>query len=170
MCRHVTGGADVAIHKPCVAWRSSCLVRRLMRNTTVMGSMRGAMAAGWLGLLVACPPKPPPADPASTLERCPDPYSCTDPNGTGVYTAEGGSAGIGPGHMMILRFRSDLGNNEASVIFDGRYAPPPRASPPFDAWSPVTGQVYSATFRGTSGTIVRERLLARSVTEQSPVA
>ena len=56
---------------------------------------------------------------------CTDPRTCADNNGAGVYTAEGGYAGIGPFHLMILNFR-----NEGSwVSFEGRYSLDPPGTP-----------------------------------------
>lgn len=90
------------------------------------------------------PPRPPPA-----LMICPDgTTNCTNPNGTGVYTAERGAAGIGPYQLMITHFTNVPGGTPTSsrVTFDGRY---------FDfqgthAWGrlPSPGTVLRADYQG----------------------
>lgn len=142
-----------------------------MRDRSLMGSIRGWIVVGSLGVLVACPVKSP-VGPESTLERCTDPYSCTDPNGTGIYTAEGGSAGIGPARLMIFRFHSDEANTEASVSFDGAYRLPlanPSTGAPLVLWRPVSGSVYGATYLEVHNRLplLHEGLVVRSVTERN---
>jgi hypothetical protein len=75
--------------------------------------------AGLLGLLAACPRPPlPPPTPVTEL-RCPDPTSCTIQNGTGVYFAEDGFAGLGPTDLMITQFI-----NGSTLSFQSRYLDP----------------------------------------------
>lgn len=87
--------------------------------------------------------RPPPA-----LTICPDGTTdCTSPNGTGIYTAEWGSAGIGPNRVMITHFINLPGSPPTSsrVAFEGRY---------FDAqgqtWArlPSPGLVVRADYQG----------------------
>jgi hypothetical protein len=50
--------------------------------------------------------------------RCPDgTTNCCQTNGTGIYTAEGGKAGIGDAQLMITHFI----NTGSAVTFQGRY-------------------------------------------------
>jgi hypothetical protein len=139
-----------------------------MRDSIWMRNIHGLFVAGSLGILAACPIKPV-AAPGPDLERCSDPYDCTDPNGTGIYTAEDGSAGIGPGRMMILRFRGDQVNSEAPLVFDGVYAIPPTNPGGTTHWRSVTGTVYSASYANPREHIppFLENLIPRSVTERS---
>jgi hypothetical protein len=103
-------------------------------------SMHTLIAAGVIAVLCGCsaphppvpsppvpsppvpsPPVPSPPVPSgsesSDLTGCPDPKNCTDPNGTGIYTAEDGKAGIGPSGLLITHFK----NNGSGVTFQGRY-------------------------------------------------
>jgi hypothetical protein len=65
---------------------------------------------------------------------CPDPTTnCCQPNGIGIYTDEGGSAGIGDLGLMITHFI----NTKSGVTFEGRYL---RPGPPA-SWSILTGTV-----------------------------
>ena len=66
-----------------------------------------------------------PHPPALTI--CPDGTTdCTNPNGTGIYTAEWGAAGIGPNQLMITHFINVPGGTPTSsrVAFDGRFFEP----------------------------------------------
>lgn len=85
--------------------------------------MRSLMMTGLLGALAGCPrpvtPQPGAVGGGPIVDvRCPDPANCTVSNGTGVYFAEGGSAGIQPPmSFMITHFL----NTGSSVRVQGRY-------------------------------------------------
>lgn len=83
--------------------------------------MRRSIVAGLFATLAGCPRAVPPQTVTVTgppVEvRCPDPRNCTVSNGTGVYFAEGGAAGMGSQNMMITHFI----NTGSSVQFQGRY-------------------------------------------------
>ena len=76
--------------------------------------MRGIITIGVLLALAACT-KLAPLPPIPEATRCSPPLTCTQPNGTGVYTDEDGYAGIGPTQLMITHFI----NNGTSVAFQG---------------------------------------------------
>lgn len=110
------------------------------------------LGAGVLAVLVSgCATtravEPEPKIGTTTAAICTDDTTgCKDPNGTGVYTAEGGSAGIGDLRLMITHFV-----NDGRVTFHGRY---------FDAgqkqWAqlPAPGLAYGAVYRGKSLSVV----------------
>jgi hypothetical protein len=92
--------------------------------------------------------EPEPKTGTTTAAICTDDTTgCKDPNGTGVYTAEGGSAGIGDQKLMITHFVNDSGR----VTFHGRY---------FDAgqkqWAPLPtpGLAYGAVYQGKPLSVV----------------
>lgn len=125
--------------------------------------MRRISYLGLLAMVVGCPacrwlfgsgpssptgpPRPPPA-----LVICPDgTTNCTSPNGTGVYTAEHGAAGIGPYQLLITHFINQPSSppNTSRVAFDGRF---------FDfqgtqTWGrlPGLGAVVRADYQGALG-------------------
>jgi hypothetical protein len=113
------------------------------------------MASIAIALVGGCVRLAPPPD-TGLLVRCPDPANCTISNGTGVYFAEHGAAGIGPTQLMITHFI----NRGSSVGLHGRY---------FDTgtsrWRLMTdgGLVYGADFRDQRG------LTVVSVTEDATV-
>lgn len=77
---------------------------------------------------------------------CPDPTTdCCQPNGIGIYTDDGGYAGIGDHHVMITHFMT-IPNR--GVVFEGR------ALNAQQAWTPVLGQVVSADVQGQSSSVV----------------
>jgi hypothetical protein len=83
-------------------------------------AMRNAMIVGAIGVLAGCTKAATPPGGLTTSPpdlRCPDPSSCTRPNGTGVYTAEDGYAAIGPSQLMIMHFI----NHGSSVTFQDRH-------------------------------------------------
>lgn len=59
-------------------------------------------------------PDPPPVPKTG----CENPFTCTDHNGIGIYTAEEASAGIGTSNLLITYFMND----GSSVSFQGRYS------------------------------------------------
>ena len=76
-------------------------------------------SVGLFGLVVACGHAPPPPPPPPTPEsRCPLPTSCTIQNGTGVYFAEGGFAGMGPTSLMITHFTNGPTVTAQARFFD----------------------------------------------------
>lgn len=99
--------------------------------------------------VVAPPPAPaapgqPTYSPYFETCTCPDHTTdCCPPNGTGVYTAEEGKAGIGRYKLMITHFIS----HGSSVTFEGRYF-----DPESQGWrklaSPTPGRVDSAEYQG----------------------
>lgn len=124
-------------------------------------SMRSFAIVGLIGASAACHRMGPPG--GATDLRCPDPSGCTNTNGTGVYTAEGGVAGIGPVQLMITHFT----NTGSSVTFQGRYFLRGQTSPTPqpDQWRLLSepGTVDGADYPGqTSAQVV-------SVSEQGTV-
>ena len=73
--------------------------------------------------------------------RCPDEGGCTASNGTGVYHAEAGFAGIGASRLMITHFLRTGGR----VGFAARYV-----DPATNRWFSLAnpGAVYRADYRG----------------------
>lgn len=124
--------------------------------------------AGVVALLAGCagaaqqdvtPRGPDTPDP---FVRCPDPTTdCGGPNGTGIYTAEGGYAGIDEIKLMITHFmnNSDGGPN---VTFQGRYFAASNKR-----WQLLTGSVAAADYAGPSGP--QTRLPVLSVAESSTI-
>ena len=121
-------------------------------HRTLMGMWKGVWMIGLAGC--ANTAAAPVSGQASSPEQgngshCPDPLSdCAQNNGTGVYTAEAGFAGIGPTQLMITRFINNHTETERPefVTFQGRY---------FDAtyqeWvAKLTepGKIVSATYHG----------------------
>lgn len=111
--------------------------------------LRRLSGAGVFVVLAGChtPPVKDPEVGVITQKICTDDTTnCKDPNGTGVYTAESGSARIGDVNLMITHFI----NNGAGVSFAGRY---------FDSaqkqWSalPTPGVVYAAAFQGKARSV-----------------
>jgi len=97
-------------------------------------------------------------DHAALVPHCRDPSTdCTHTNGTGVYVAEGGVAGIDTFRLLITHFI----NEGSSVSFDGHY---------YDAasqqWAPVVGHVVSAEYQSSPLTY---QVLAVSETDTVPV-
>lgn len=119
--------------------------------------MRRLTTAGLIGVLAGCPRAMPPSSPGGDLS-CPDPTNCTLSNGTGVYTAEDGWAGIGPSELMITHFI----NNGSSVSFQGRYRIEASSQTDHDQWRLLSepGQVFAAMYLGRSWQVT-------SVTESS---
>jgi len=117
-------------------------------------SMRMISCVGALAIGAGCPGghgggsgqtqqelRPPPA-----LTICPDgTTNCTNPNGTGIYTAEWGAAGIGPNRVMITHFVNVPGTPTTSrVAFEGRYFDPQTS-----AWGQLPpGLVVRADYQG----------------------
>jgi hypothetical protein len=118
-------------------------------------SMRMISCVGALAIGAGCPGwrtsegehaqnlQPPPA-----LVICPDgTTNCTNPNGTGIYTAERGAAGIGPNQLMITHFINLPGGTPTSsrVAFDGRFF-----DPQAQTWGrlPAPGLVVRADYQG----------------------
>lgn len=109
------------------------------------------LAACALALVAGCGVEPVPgnevAEPDGTRAaqgtvKCPDPSSCTLSNGTGVYYAEGGYAGLDDQiHLLITHFD----NAEKYVTFEGRYFDPDQGT-----WQnlPTSGTVETGTFNG----------------------
>ena len=122
--------------------------------------MHSLTTAALLGVLAGCPRGTFPSDPVAGLS-CPDPKNCTLSNGTGVYTAEDGWAGIGPSELMITHFI----NNGSSVSFQGRYLVKPANQSDPNQWRLLSepGQVFGAAYQGMSWRVV-------SVAESSTVA
>jgi ADYC domain len=59
-----------------------------------------------------------------TVNLC-TPADCTSSNGTGIYMAEGGHAGIGPNGLLITHFVSGaLPHGTTGVTFEGMYLDP----------------------------------------------
>ncbi|MCU1280077.1 MAG: hypothetical protein JWM53_3623 [bacterium] len=108
--------------------------------------MRKMIGIGLVALLAGCGAAESPTGDATgnlLVRRCPDPSTdCTQSNGTGVYTAEDGYAGIDTGKMMITRFI----NHGSYVTLGARY---------FDAaanlWLAAGGSVSSADYLGKKG-------------------
>lgn len=106
---------------------------------------------------------------AVAAHSCPDPKNCTSPNGTGVYTAEGGFAGITvsevsagvvfPRNIMITHFMNNDIPNGRRVTFRYGY---------FDAstnnWVPLSGSgiVKKAKYHGKALDVI-------SVTESNTI-
>jgi len=107
-----------------------------------------SLAVGWIAL-AACHRMGPPGGGGDL--RCPDPSGCTNTNGTGVYTAEGGAAGIGPSQLMITHFT----NTGSSVTFQGRYFLQGQTPIP-EQWRLLTepGVVYAADYQGMTSLAV----------------
>jgi hypothetical protein len=142
-------------------------------------AMRRLKSAGVIAVLAGCGPAPPATSTASaglvTLDgrttstriRCPDGSTdCTQTNGTAVYTAEGGYAGINTGEaqLMITHFinHAAAAGTPPSVTFEGRYYDPKSPlwlSEPL----PQPGIVTSASYSGGQG------LLVASVTESDTI-
>lgn len=92
--------------------------------------MRNLAMVGLVGLLAACTrPNPAPPTIVAPELRCPDATSCTIPNGTGVYFAEDGFAGLGPTDLMITHFI-----NGPTVTFQARFR-----DPSTKLWRPLPG-------------------------------
>jgi hypothetical protein len=108
-------------------------------------AMRNLVTRMGLGLtlaLGACSGAPGEGTVLSDLikDHCPDPtVGCTMTNGTGVYYAEDGFAGIDTLQLMITRFV----NKGTSVSVQGRYFNAAK-----NMWLPNTGVIRSAGFRG----------------------
>src|ERR1043166_7365598 len=116
-----------------------------------------AMAVG----AAACPgpprPGPGPApEPGPELAFCPNgSTNCTNPNGTGIYPAERGHAGVGRFHMMVTQFINNPAHtgSVATVSFTARY-PNPIDFPNAPVWFVLPadgGLVGSAEYRGQTG-------------------
>lgn len=97
--------------------------------------------------------------PPGTVEVCPDPHNCTCGNGTGVYAAEGGFAGItvrmaGDGFteqtIMITHFINARGPNGPNVTFAYGYFAPATSQ-----WHSLgIGNVDSADYLQNSHTVI----------------
>jgi hypothetical protein len=110
---------------------------------------------GGLGALAACPHANPPVVTPAVSRACPYPPTCTVPNGTGVYTAEDGVAGIGPSDLMITHFINPQGTQgHTRVEFQGRYRADP-SSQGASHWRLLeqNGVVLSADYAGKTGWI-----------------
>jgi hypothetical protein len=94
-----------------------------MRMISWVGAL--AIGAGCHGMR-GCGPDQQAIRPPAALVICPDgTTNCTSPNGTGIYTAEWGEAGIGPNRVMITHFVNVPGTPTTSrVAFEGRYFDP----------------------------------------------
>lgn len=100
---------------------------------------------------------------AQGIVKCPDPNSCTLSNGTGVYFAEKGSAGLDDDiHLLVTHFD----NHEKDVTFEGRYYDFDN-----DVWQdlPTSGLVTTGIFGGDEWDVValHEAGSAARVTLQS---
>jgi hypothetical protein len=103
------------------------------------------------------PPATAPADDARTgsgreTPACPCANCLTNcggdgPNGTGIYTAEGGKAAIGDAQLMITHFN----NTGTSVTFDGIYR-----NPHSGIWQPLAhpGHVDRADYRSVGRAVL----------------
>lgn len=122
--------------------------------------MRNTMIAGLIGMVTGCIKPPAPPGPITAVVRCPDAKNCTVPNGTGVYTAEDGYAGIGLEQMMVMHFI----NTGSSVTFQSRYLEAGAA-----LWSSLAtdGQVLGADYLTEQG--LQSGLEVRSVGESDTV-
>jgi hypothetical protein len=116
-----------------------------MKNLAIGTLTQFTLIVAMAGSVAGCPPHPLPQDDVSSdlVPGCGDPANCNDPNGTGIYTAEGGSAGIGPSNMMILYFV----NNGTSVSFQGVFHQNGRG-PHLGRWQqlPELGSVVTADY------------------------
>jgi hypothetical protein len=114
--------------------------------------MHKIMIVGMSVVVASCGSATPTAQLVQPQLRCPDPASCTQSNGTGVYTAENGSAGIGPSALMITHFI----NTGASVRFEGRYRVAVPGQQPSWRLLAQPGAVVSADHDGETGLSVVE--------------
>jgi hypothetical protein len=119
-----------------------------MSMRTLIGTSLVAMLAGCGGAVVPGAADDTGSSESALLRRCPDPQTdCTMSNGTGVYTAEDGYAGIDSYQLMITHFI----NHGSYVTFQGRY---------FDAslteWFalPNPGSIYYANYNGKKNLLV----------------
>lgn len=122
--------------------------------------MHRLTTAALIAVLGGCPRGVPASGPAASLS-CPDPTNCTLSNGTGVYTAEDGWAGIGSSELMITHFI----NSGSSVSFQGRYLVKPANQTDPNHWRLLDqpGQVFGAVYQSNASWRVV------SVSEQSTV-
>lgn len=96
-----------------------------------------------------------PPEPRYSFARCPD--DCTHSNGTGVYMAEEGYAGMGDSQLMITHF---VNNPGGQVTFEGHYFD---ASTGSRVWARYQGYIYSADYQQQTD------LLVTSVSESSTI-
>lgn len=107
--------------------------------------MRGSITALLFATLAGCSRSKPPEVFADFI--CPDPRSCTQSNGNGVYIAENGLAGLGRRHVVITHFV----NKGSSVGLEGGFFLPPQAIGQAPIWRAVSdGEVFGADYGNTA--------------------